>query len=74
MLTQVVEDVRERLVFATHVFIKKDILGFRPSPGDLAYPEKLQMMEVRQAVAQLPFFFPFFMLPELFRGNTNRSC
>jgi hypothetical protein len=59
MLTQVVEDVRERLVFATHVFIKKDILGFRPSPGDLAYPEKLQMMEVRQAVAQLPFFFSF---------------
>ncbi|CAG0917309.1 unnamed protein product [Notodromas monacha] len=45
MLTQILEDVRERLVYATHVFIKRDITGFSPSAGDLAYPEKLKMME-----------------------------
>ncbi|KAG8238674.1 hypothetical protein J437_LFUL018558, partial [Ladona fulva] len=42
---QLLQDVQERLVFRTHRYLRSDILGFNPSPGDLAYPEKLQMME-----------------------------
>lgn len=43
---QMLEDVQERLVFRTNIHIRDDILGYKPAPGDLAYPEKLQMMEV----------------------------
>lgn len=39
------QDVQERLVFRAHIYLQTDILQYRPSPGDLAYPEKLEMME-----------------------------
>ena len=39
------EDVQERLVYRTNIYMKTDILGFSPSSGDLAYPDKLIMME-----------------------------
>lgn len=42
---QMLEDVQERLVFRVNIHIKDDILGYKPAPGDLAYPEKLEMME-----------------------------
>lgn len=42
---QMLEDVQERLVFRANIHIRDDILGYKPAPGDLAYPEKLQMME-----------------------------
>lgn len=42
---QMLEDVQERLVFRVNIHIKNDILGYKPAPGDLAYPEKLEMME-----------------------------
>lgn len=45
---QLLEDVQERLVYRTHMYIRSDILGYKPAPGDLAYPEKLEMMEVLQ--------------------------
>lgn len=38
-------DVQERLIFRSHVYIKSQILGYTPGPGDLAYPEKLEMMD-----------------------------
>ena len=41
---QLLEDVQERLVYRAHVYSQSDILGFKPSPGDLAYPDKLKMM------------------------------
>jgi len=41
---QLLEDVQERLVYRAHVYSQSDILGFNPSPGDLAYPDKLKMM------------------------------
>lgn len=44
---QMLEDVQERLVYRTHIYIQTDILGYKPAPGDLAYPAKLEMMEVR---------------------------
>ncbi|CAH2224041.1 conserved oligomeric Golgi complex subunit 3 isoform X1 [Pelobates cultripes] len=45
VVKQMLEDVQERLVYRTHIYIQTDILGYKPAPGDLAYPEKLEMME-----------------------------
>lgn len=45
--TQMLEDVQERLVYRTQVYIRNEILGYKPSPGDIAYPEKLEMMQVK---------------------------
>ncbi|KAL2310860.1 hypothetical protein Nmel_002538 [Mimus melanotis] len=42
---QMLEDVQERLVYRTHIYIQTDITGYKPAPGDLAYPDKLEMME-----------------------------
>lgn len=42
---QLLHDVEERLVFRTNVFFQHDIRLYNPSPGDLAYPEKLEQME-----------------------------
>ena len=44
--SQMLEDVQERLVYRTHIYIRTEILNYNPAQGDLAYPEKLQMMEV----------------------------
>lgn len=46
LVKQMLEDVQERLVYRTHIYIQTDITGYNPAPGDLAYPEKLEMMEV----------------------------
>lgn len=45
VLWQLLQDVQERFVYRTHVYFQTDLLNYRPSSGDLAYPEKLQMME-----------------------------
>ncbi|XP_050680646.1 conserved oligomeric Golgi complex subunit 3 [Leptidea sinapis] len=39
------EDAQERLVFRAHVHLRADVLHYKPAPGDLAYPDKLLMME-----------------------------
>lgn len=39
-------DVQERLLFRSHVFIKSQIFGYVPSSGDLAYPDKLELIDV----------------------------
>uniref|UniRef100_A0A023F072 Conserved oligomeric Golgi complex subunit 3 n=1 Tax=Triatoma infestans TaxID=30076 RepID=A0A023F072_TRIIF len=46
---QLLEDVQERLVFRAHMYLRSDVAEYKPSPGDLAYPEKLHMM---QSIAQ----------------------
>lgn len=43
---QLLQDVQERLVFRAHLYLHSDILNYKPSAGDLAYPDKLEMMEV----------------------------
>lgn len=43
--SQMLEDVQERFVYRTHIYIREEILGYNPSPGDLSYPEKLEIME-----------------------------
>ncbi|XP_066438079.1 conserved oligomeric Golgi complex subunit 3 isoform X2 [Eleutherodactylus coqui] len=47
VVKQMLEDVQERLVYRTHIYIQTDILGYKPAPGDLAYPDKLEMMETQ---------------------------
>ncbi|XP_060063849.1 conserved oligomeric Golgi complex subunit 3-like [Ylistrum balloti] len=42
---QMLMDVQERLVYRTYICIKADILNYNAAQGDLAYPEKLEMME-----------------------------
>ena len=44
-MQQLLQDVQERLIFRTHIYIRTDIAEYKPHPGDLSYPEKLQMME-----------------------------
>ncbi|KAI8438134.1 hypothetical protein MSG28_010762 [Choristoneura fumiferana] len=39
------QDAQERLVFRAHVHLRSDVLLYRPAPPDLAYPDKLLMME-----------------------------
>ena len=39
------EDVQMRFVYRTHIYIKEEILEYKPSAGDLSYPEKLETME-----------------------------
>ncbi|CAK1544455.1 unnamed protein product [Leptosia nina] len=39
------QDTQERLVFRAHVHLRADVLHYKPAPGDLAYPDKLEMME-----------------------------
>ncbi|XP_072394183.1 conserved oligomeric Golgi complex subunit 3 [Diabrotica undecimpunctata] len=45
VIKQLWQDVEERLVFRTNVFFQYDLLNYKPSPGDLAYPEKLEQIE-----------------------------
>ena len=54
-MSQLLADVQERLVYRAHIYVQNDIIGYKPVAGDLAYPEKLEMMEVHLAV----FFFNF---------------
>lgn len=54
---QLLHDVQERLVFRAHLYLQSDVLNYNPSAGDLAYPEKLKMMEdiaesIREATRQ----------------------
>ncbi|KAK4871742.1 hypothetical protein RN001_015866 [Aquatica leii] len=46
VILQLLEDIEERLVFRTHIFFHNDLKSYQPSPGDLAYPEKLEQMEI----------------------------
>ena len=39
-------DMQERLVYRTYIYIRSDILQYSAAQGDLAYPEKLEMMQV----------------------------
>lgn len=39
------QDAQERLGFRANMYSISDIRNYRPSPGDLAYPNKLELME-----------------------------
>ncbi|XP_077287311.1 conserved oligomeric Golgi complex subunit 3 [Arctopsyche grandis] len=42
---QLLQDSQERLAYRAHVCLRSDVLNYKPAAGDLAYPEKLLMME-----------------------------
>lgn len=44
VVMELLRDIQERLVFRSHIYFRTDILNYHPSSGDLAYPDKLQMM------------------------------
>lgn len=55
IISQLLQDVKERLVYRAYIYIRTDILGYTPAPGDLAYPEKLEMMEsIAESLQQQP--------------------
>lgn len=75
------EDVQERLVYRTHIYIQTDITGYKPAPGDLAYPDKLVMMEVGFPYVILisfsaPYTFWMFGTSEnrIFLFNSHSRC
>ncbi|XP_062521592.1 conserved oligomeric Golgi complex subunit 3-like isoform X2 [Corticium candelabrum] len=43
VVAQMLEDIQERLVYRAQLYVNTDIKSYNPSPGDLAYPEKLQV-------------------------------
>lgn len=43
--SQLLEDVQERFVYRTHIYIREEILNYNCSPGDISYPEKLEIMQ-----------------------------
>jgi len=45
ILQQLLQDTQERLVYRASIYISSDIRNFTPAEGDLAYPQKLEMME-----------------------------
>lgn len=51
---QLLEDIQERLVHRTNIYIQTSIVQYSPAPGDLAYPEKLEMMENIAEVMSAP--------------------
>ncbi len=58
-MEQLIQDTQERLVYRAHIYISTDIRNYVPGPGDLAYPEKLEMMEVGN-IHLFKFMFYFF--------------
>lgn len=50
-------DVQERLVYRTYIYIKNDIFMYNAASGDLAYPEKLEMMEVKNIKSPIQIYF-----------------
>ncbi|EDV25318.1 uncharacterized protein TRIADDRAFT_24447 [Trichoplax adhaerens] len=44
IVSNMLEDVQERLVYRAQAYIQNDIDRYNPAPGDLAYPDKLQMI------------------------------
>lgn len=43
-MSMLAEDIQERMIFRAEVFIKESVLDYNPSSGDLAYPEKLELL------------------------------
>lgn len=76
VVLQLLSDVQERLVYRAHIYVQNDIIGYKPVSGDLAYPEKLEMMEVMHMLdimcslefnSDIVSFFPSLILSSFYR-------
>ncbi|VIO96623.1 Uncharacterized protein BM_BM7038 [Brugia malayi] len=59
VMTELLGDIAERIVYRTSLYAQSDIAEFIPSSGDLAYPEKLEMMrkiEKEHTLEKILFF------------------
>ncbi|XP_053667552.1 conserved oligomeric Golgi complex subunit 3 [Anopheles marshallii] len=66
---QLLQDVQERIGFRAQNYLESDIRNYRPSAGDLAYPEKLEMMESIALSLQENQHLP----PQLRRADSRSS-
>lgn len=41
VMQRMIQDAQERLILCIQIYIRDEIEGFTPTPGDLDYPEKL---------------------------------
>lgn len=44
-MENLLQDTQERLVYRCNIYIQTNILNYTPASGDLAYPQKLEMMK-----------------------------
>lgn len=44
MMISLSEDVQERMLFRAEIYMQESVLNYKPSSGDLAYPEKLEVV------------------------------
>ncbi|VDM06886.1 unnamed protein product [Wuchereria bancrofti] len=59
VMNELLGDIAERIVYRTSLYAQSDIAEFIPSSGDLAYPEKLEMMreiEKEHTLEKILFF------------------
>lgn len=52
------EDVQERMLFRAEIFIQESILNYNPSAGDLAYPEKFEIISGQQLKSYQSMWYP----------------
>ena len=76
IVLQLLSDVQERLVYRAHIYVQNDIIGYKPVSGDLAYPEKLEMMEVIREVSFVSLGFNdiiFHCMQSIAEGLQNQA-
>lgn len=44
-LSQLIQDIQERMIFKTYIYVQESIQDYQPSSGDLAYPEKFSIVD-----------------------------
>lgn len=65
IIDQLMQDTQERLIYRTNVYVQTDIIDYNPVSGDLAYPEKLELLN--QPYKKNSF-------NNSYNGNLSRSC
>lgn len=72
-MEHLLQDTQERLVYRCNIYIQTNILDYTPASGDLAYPEKLEMMKVEFTRIHSLFCLTFFIFIGLCRQSL-KTC